>query len=400
MNLCLWLRMLSRRIHRASSSGWSKKEDHQSPRPFHKPVGEVLSKEKCHQSYGQEDFTWQAAQMSSSNAKVFYTIPLPPRSRHPSILIPWRQSIHYGWRTFSHRISQFWGWQWLRRSCVIDSTALKPYRLQDCPSLPESLGIWTPGACPRRRSLEQDGHRWWISGWWRNRQWGYRLAENHERSSRWRENIIMGPAWSRFSERGFWTWCVTHPSSFHKADLHFGRKTTGWQRYFPSSRICFQNWWGPHWQGFQQTPICLPYGRRRYMEMYRKPCPILVWIPAHPIQPLPQLLCLLYWSIWSTYSMSRMLLEMSYHWQHPSCLFTYLPIIPRLHAMAANSSYATKSQYWAKHQYDPSQVTDVFDSSHYRALLTMDVVVGDKKLLDCNSDKTLLEWFISLLHTC
>jgi len=156
-NLCLWLRTLSCRIHRASSSGWSKKKDHQSPRPFCKPVGEVLSKEKCHQSYGQKDFTWQAVQMSSSNAKVFYTIPLPSRSGHSSILISWWQSTHYGQRTCFHRISQFWGWQWLGRSCVINSTALKPYRLQDCPRLPESLGIWTPGAHPRRRSLGWDG---------------------------------------------------------------------------------------------------------------------------------------------------------------------------------------------------------------------------------------------------
>jgi len=64
----------------------------------------------------------------------------------------------------------------------------------------------------------------------------------------------------------------------------------------------------------------------------------------------------------------------------PHAYFTYLSIIPCLCAMIANSSYATKSQYRAKHQHDPFQVTDLFDSTHYCALLTMDVVVGDEKL--------------------
>jgi len=49
-------------------------EDYQLTFPFRKPMGEVFGKEKCHQSYSQEDLTWQAAQMFSSIAKVFYTI--------------------------------------------------------------------------------------------------------------------------------------------------------------------------------------------------------------------------------------------------------------------------------------------------------------------------------------
>ena len=48
--------------------------------------------------------------------------------------------------------------------------------------------------------------------------------------------------------------------------------------------------------------------------------------------------------------------------------------------MVANSSYATKSQYQAKHQHDLSQVTNVFDSTHYCALLTTDIVVGNERL--------------------
>jgi hypothetical protein len=48
--------------------------------------------------------------------------------------------------------------------------------------------------------------------------------------------------------------------------------------------------------------------------------------------------------------------------------------------MVSNSSYATKMQYWSKHQHDPTKMTDIFDSTHYRSLLEKFVIIGDEEL--------------------
>jgi Transposase family tnp2 len=49
--------------------------------------------------------------------------------------------------------------------------------------------------------------------------------------------------------------------------------------------------------------------------------------------------------------------------------------------MVSNSSYATKMQYWSKHQYDPTKITDIFDGAHYRSLLGTPVTIGNEELL-------------------
>ena len=70
----------------------------------------------------------------------------------------------------------------------------------------------------------------------------------------------------------------------------------------------------------------------------------------------------------------------------PRAYFTYLPIIPRLRTLVANSSYATKMKYRAGYQADPSHVGDVFDGAHYHSLLKQNITVADE---------TLPFWFFS-----
>ncbi|THH14043.1 hypothetical protein EW146_g6254 [Bondarzewia mesenterica] len=61
--------------------------------------------------------------------------------------------------------------------------------------------------------------------------------------------------------------------------------------------------------------------------------------------------------------------------------FTYLPLIPRLQAFAASQSMATSMRYRAyEHEPSPGQVSDVFDSKHYRQLCRSRVVVDGKEL--------------------
>ena len=64
----------------------------------------------------------------------------------------------------------------------------------------------------------------------------------------------------------------------------------------------------------------------------------------------------------------------------PRSYFEYLPIIPRLRAMVANSNYAEKMQYRSNHTHDPTKVTDIFDGTHYRSLLGKFVTIGDEEL--------------------
>ena len=53
----------------------------------------------------------------------------------------------------------------------------------------------------------------------------------------------------------------------------------------------------------------------------------------------------------------------------PRKTFDYLPLIPRLRAMSANSTYAKKMRYRAEYVHEPGVIKDVFDGSHYRSLL-------------------------------
>ncbi|KAF8205478.1 hypothetical protein K438DRAFT_1578930, partial [Mycena galopus ATCC 62051] len=53
----------------------------------------------------------------------------------------------------------------------------------------------------------------------------------------------------------------------------------------------------------------------------------------------------------------------------PRKKFTYIPIIPRLVAFAANREMAEKRQYRADYQHTPGTTKDVFNGEHYRSLL-------------------------------
>lgn len=64
----------------------------------------------------------------------------------------------------------------------------------------------------------------------------------------------------------------------------------------------------------------------------------------------------------------------------PHSYFEYLPIIPRLRAMVANSTYAKKMQYRSNHVCDPTKLTDILDGTHYTSLLGKCVTVYDEEL--------------------
>ena len=61
----------------------------------------------------------------------------------------------------------------------------------------------------------------------------------------------------------------------------------------------------------------------------------------------------------------------------PRKYFDYIPIIPRLQAMSANSAQAEKMRYRANHVHEPGVIRDVFDGSHYQSLLDT-IVPGDE----------------------
>jgi hypothetical protein len=52
----------------------------------------------------------------------------------------------------------------------------------------------------------------------------------------------------------------------------------------------------------------------------------------------------------------------------PQKTFLYIPLIPQLHAFAANAKLATSMRYQHNHKHVPGKTTDVFDSTHYRNL--------------------------------
>jgi hypothetical protein len=64
----------------------------------------------------------------------------------------------------------------------------------------------------------------------------------------------------------------------------------------------------------------------------------------------------------------------------PQAIYEYLPIIPRLRAMLASTSYATKMQYRSKHETDPTTITDIFDGTHYHSLRETFITISDEEL--------------------
>jgi Transposase family tnp2 len=64
----------------------------------------------------------------------------------------------------------------------------------------------------------------------------------------------------------------------------------------------------------------------------------------------------------------------------PQAFFEYLPIIPCLHAMLVNSSYATKMQYRSKYKDHPMKLTNIFGGTHYRSLQETFVTIDNEEL--------------------
>ena len=61
----------------------------------------------------------------------------------------------------------------------------------------------------------------------------------------------------------------------------------------------------------------------------------------------------------------------------PHKYFDYIPVIPRLQAMSANSTHEKKMHYRANHVHEPGTIKDVFDGSHYQSLLNTIVPAGE-----------------------
>ena len=62
-------------------------------------------------------------------------------------------------------------------------------------------------------------------------------------------------------------------------------------------------------------------------------------------------------------------------------MFTYIPLIPHLHVLMSNRTYATHLQYRANEHPKtcrPGMTTDIFDGLHYHSLLEKHAVVGDQ----------------------
>ena len=64
----------------------------------------------------------------------------------------------------------------------------------------------------------------------------------------------------------------------------------------------------------------------------------------------------------------------------PRAYFEYLPIIPRLRAMVANTLYARKMQHRSNRTRDPTKLTDIFDGAHLISLLRKFITIGDEQL--------------------
>ncbi|KAF8160562.1 hypothetical protein K438DRAFT_1463706, partial [Mycena galopus ATCC 62051] len=67
----------------------------------------------------------------------------------------------------------------------------------------------------------------------------------------------------------------------------------------------------------------------------------------------------------------------------PRRLFCYLPLIPHLQGFFMNPKKIEQLLYRHNYQSIPDTISDVFDSQHYKELLTRKVVVDGKELGHC-----------------
>lgn len=64
----------------------------------------------------------------------------------------------------------------------------------------------------------------------------------------------------------------------------------------------------------------------------------------------------------------------------PQRRYQYIPLIPRLVALYSNAEYSAKLQYRDNFISDPSNVTDIFNGSHYQHLRKTFVTINGKQL--------------------
>jgi hypothetical protein len=96
---------------------------------------------------------------------------------------------------------------------------------------------------------------------------------------------------------------------------------------------------------------------------------------------LPFLMCLLYRPIRDLAAVPEMQADRyKADGTTPHSYFEYLPIIPRLWAMVANSTYTEKMQYRSNHVCNPTKSTDILNGRHYTSLLGECVTIGGEEL--------------------
>ena len=64
-------------------------------------------------------------------------------------------------------------------------------------------------------------------------------------------------------------------------------------------------------------------------------------------------------------------------WKRPRQQFRYTPLTPRLQSLFLNQKLADTMDYRANYDLSSSNISDVFDSQHYRSLLSQQVVVNN-----------------------
>ena len=67
----------------------------------------------------------------------------------------------------------------------------------------------------------------------------------------------------------------------------------------------------------------------------------------------------------------------------PHQKFCYIPLIPQLQGYLLNPRMVQWLSYWHSYQYDPNNISDIFDSLHYQTLLKETVFMDGKPLDHC-----------------
>ena len=64
---------------------------------------------------------------------------------------------------------------------------------------------------------------------------------------------------------------------------------------------------------------------------------------------------------------------------NPYSIFSYIPIIPQLHAAYHNQAMAQKLHYWAKYRSDGNDINDIFNGDYYKELQDTFVTINGEE---------------------